>query len=937
MIDDLTKLPILNHSYYNVIRRDRNNNGGGILVFIRKEYKLVRTLTSSDYELLSFQLTINDTNINFIISYKPPNINDLLFIDFIESFLLNFDLNEPIFIFGDLNLDLLSNKGDTLRSFMNDYNFSNSVSEPTRIAFFKHRISKEVIMSSTLIDVCLSNNILPCSSKVIGCPFSDHKFVTTTINTPSIKSEASSVLGRNLNEINTRLILEEINKMNLRELNEIVDTDLRWINIKNKLLSIIDAIAPIKKINTATNKNRFPWIDNELTDFKKKRDYAYSLASKSKLANDWFNYKKLRNMFQKQSRAKLIEFFSRKKSNDFNDSKKFWKFYKNHVKTKSDTGDNNIDSIIHQDKIITNDDELCEVFNMFFTSIAPASKLSQDDCHRFIYHHFRDMKNQFIKNVSEFSFREVNEKAVLDSLNELSASSSPGASNIPTKIILLAKDKLIPLLTILFNDIIISSCIPTEWKSAVVTPLYKSKGVKHDLNNYRGISVIPPIAKLFEKIISKQITAHFENSNLFFDGQHGFRSGHSCETALHEIISSLNENQNKRLVNLLLFIDFRKAFDTVDAELLLLKLFHYGFSNSALKLVQNYFIDRYQITKLKSSRSKQQKLQLGVPQGSILGPVFFLIFINDLAYFITQIIIKLFADDTTFIIADVSIDNCLTKFKHAVLLLVDWCEHNRLDINWSKTYAMLNCKNDTSTVTEIQISDAIVIKVVDKFKLLGVTIDNKLNFLSYVADISLKINRKIHCIKRLFFLATSVKLQFFKSFILPYFDYCLTLSIYYSKEALQKLSNLYYNYLFKLFKFQLNNMEAVSINNFLKRFNLFSFQHRIFYRISMFSINSKKLISKLEQNTNRNIPYMLRNKDHLTVTQTNLKEGKKTLQYFFSKFLNTFYINHLNLKFSIFKNFVLSNLDLFFEHFVSIFPNFQLRVNIFIVNLINSK
>ena len=152
----------------------------------------------------------------------------------------------------------------------------------------------------------------------------------------------------------------------------------------------------------------------------------------------------------------------------------------------------------------------------------------------------------------------------------------------------------------------------SEWKCAVVTLLFKNKGDKSDPNNYRGISVLSPITKLFEKIIAKQISSFFENNKILFEGQHGFRHGRSCETALHEIISKLNENQNKRLVNLLLFIDFKKAFDTVDTDLLILKSFHYGFSNSALDLVKNYFNDRYQITKIGNTFSDKLSIDLGV-------------------------------------------------------------------------------------------------------------------------------------------------------------------------------------------------------------------------------------------------------------------------------------------------------------------------------------
>ena len=730
-----------------------------------------------------------------------------------------------------------------------------------------------------------------------------------------------------------------MNNLNFDELPQSTDVNAQWNTLKTSILNIIDSIAPIKPRSNTIKRNNTPWIDYELTEIKKKRDNAYLIASKTKCANDWFEYKELRNLYQKQSRLKLISFFSKKSINDFNNTNKFWKFYKNYIKTKSDSSSNNIDCITLDNVKYTDDKDISEIFNMFFTTISSNSKSSKPECIRFIYHHFKNMKQNIksFNNSTAFSFNKVNEDDVLHYLKQISPDSSPGISNIPTKVILGAKLKLIPVLTSLFNQCMSSASIPNEWKCAVVTPLYKQKGDATDPNNYRGISIIPPTAKLFEKIIAKQISDYFENNCIFYSGQHGFRKGMSCESALHEILSKINENQSKRLVNLLLFNDFRKAFDTVDADLLIFKLFQYGFDNHSLGLIKNYFNDRHQIVKIRNQTySSQADIALGVPQGSILGPLFFLIFINDLAYYITLIIIKLFADDTTFIIAEYDIASCISKFKKAVLLLVEWCDHNRLDINWTKTFALLHNIKDADKVDKIVVNDNITITVVDKFKLLGVTIDEKLNFEQHVSELALKINRKLHSIKRLFYLSTNVKLQFFKTFILPYFDYCLSLAIYYSKDALQKLCNLYYKVLIKLFKFQIDNMEVDWLNAYLKRFNLFSFQHRLFYRLSLFSFTSK-IKNNLRLNSDRNINYNLRNKNFFTTTSTELNIGKKTAEYFFSRFLNGLYVNQLQVKFISFKTYVLNNLSIFYDHFIFLFPQFDLKIKIFLTKDVSKK
>ncbi len=135
----------------------------------------------------------------------------------------------------------------------------------------------------------------------------------------------------------------------------------------------------------------------------------------------------------------------------------------------------------------------------------------------------------------------------------------------------------------MFNICIQQQSIPIEWKIAVVTPLFKNKGNKNDMNNYRGISVLPVLEKIFEKILASQIVEHLEKNKILFEGQHGFRPDHSCETALYELISDLVKANDKKMISLLLFMVFKKALDLVDSKILLRKLGHLGFDNNSLK------------------------------------------------------------------------------------------------------------------------------------------------------------------------------------------------------------------------------------------------------------------------------------------------------------------------------------------------------------------
>jgi hypothetical protein len=442
-------------------------------------------------------------------------------------------------------------------------------------------------------------------------------------------------------------------------------------------------------------------------------------------------------------------------------------------------------------------------------------------------------------------------------------------------------------------------------------------------------------------MLAMQIIEYVNKEKILFDGQHGFRNNHSCETALHELITDMNKIRSNREIGMFLFIDFRKAFDLVDSKILMLKLKKYGFDQQAIQLISNYFENRTQMVKLDNVLSSTQPIKLSVPQGSVLGPLFFLLFINDLAKYLKSINCKLFADDTTLYKSSKDLNNLISSVKESINDLINWCNYNKVDINWSKTYCMFINKTRNVTPSVIEIDNR-RIEVVSSFRLLGVIIDDKLNFLNNCRELCNNVNKRLYSIKKIFYLPFSVKVQFFKTFILPYFDYCSTLLIYFPKESIQKLANAYNQSIFKLLGFKSRISQSNDFNkfnNFLEKYNLANFQHRIINQLMIFihkilrSDNSPTNLKKsFEYNCDLNKRYELRNLNELRTPRiSNLNNyGELTFNFFFSKMINRFCVKDLDLDFGFFRLRTKNNINLIFNEFIKIFIKFDLNYNIYI-------
>jgi len=493
-------------------------------------------------------------------------------------------------------------------------------------------------------------------STIIPCPFSNHEFILATLNFDTNCSNiSSSINARVLNNKSLDHIQRELDATNFDIAKQFIDIDERWAVIKRIITSVVDKIAPVKKFRLKKRDNH-PWVDTELHYHIAVRDKLHEIAVRSETigseknrsnSNEWISFRAQRSLTQRLFRSKMTEYFRDKCCASFKSSKKYWSSYKSFIKTKKSSSAQSISGLNIKGTVYHERSQIADTFNQHFANLGLADRSSLLDSRMSINDNFLQYKRENILIVeNSFQFNETNAAEIAEWIKQLDSTSSAGISGIPTKVIKHCATQLSSILADLFNHCLKTCTFPAEFKSAIVNPLFKGKGDATLVDDYRGICCLPPIAKVFERILNRQFVHYFEANNLFCSNQHGFRASHSCETALLSVIDHWKSAIENKKINLALFVDFKKAFDLVNHDLLFLKLFHYGFDNNSLALIRNYFQNRSQVTKIDSYFSSPADILLGAPQGSALSGTWFDIFINDLS-FSCKLYSVLFADDTT--------------------------------------------------------------------------------------------------------------------------------------------------------------------------------------------------------------------------------------------------------------------------------------------------
>ena len=723
------------------------SSAGGTGIYISNDVnsKIRNDLSLSLYKSKCLESTFveispdNKSNIIVGCIYKHPSFSiDEFNLNYLAPFLdkLNKE-GKKIVLMGDFNINLL-NEGNN--NSVNDFidTLTNhlilpTISLPTRVT----------VNTQTLIDnIFISPFDHEIYSGNLTVGISDHLPQFLILKTAHHITNNSETFYRDWNSFNQDAFILDFFEndwniiLNLKE----NDPDTSFKNFYDKISTLINLHAPLKKLSRKQKLNKVkPWITKGIKKSINHRNKLLNLFIKSKIPQSkeqYYNeYKNYRNNIVNLIRISKSNHYKHFFNTNINNSKNIWKGINELINLQDKNNVSNITLNINN-KTETDPSITSNIFNNYFTTVA--DKIRNTIPKTIIKF------NQFLKNSpnNSFFFNPISEYEVLKTIKSLDPNKASGPNSIPNKILNLLLIDISDILTKIFNLSFQTGKFISLLKNVKVIPIFKNKGSAFDVSNFRPISLLSNIDKIFEKLVHSRVTSFLNANNLIFNKQFGFRSKHSTTHTLITITERIRTALDKGEFSCGVFIDLQKAFDTVDHQILLTKLKHYGVRGITNKWFESYLSNRRQSVFISGHYSEYKILKHGVPQGSVLGPLLFLLYINDLPNAILNSESFLFADDTGLLFSDKNPKVIESKINLDLRTLISWLNSNMISLNATKTEVIL-FRNPQKTVNHnicIKLNGK-PLNFTSSVKYLGITLDEHLSWKNHYDSLSIKLNK----------------------------------------------------------------------------------------------------------------------------------------------------------------------------------------------------
>lgn len=749
------------HSYREVMK------GGGVSIFVKDglKYDIIQELNISNNTIECVAVSIiypNSTNkLNILGIYRPPKGNIKDFSNLLQDLISQNSLStHDSVIAGDMNIDLPTEAfSEDTKYFMNMLStlfYRPIITKPTRF-------DEERNTSSCLDHIWINTPNTPASG-LLYCDITDHLPVFCRLNVPyHSKDKYVKITFRNMSYTN---------KLKFRNMIQSTDWDAHLGNLMEthervlKYIEIVDnyfnTCFPLMTKQIGTTRLTKPWLTSGLQKSIETKHDLHRRVQRSRY--DLNAYKRFDNLLKSLIRKSRLDYYKILFENSKDDIKKTWAIINSTIRPGKKLS--NILKLHYNNETITDPKQIAEALNSHFAGVGHVLNNALPSRPR----------NAFVKYLSP----PIQHSLFLEPCNQMEVrkvihnmkNTKGGKNTIPSRLIKDNSEYLSYPISLIFNNMVTSGHYPDILKIACVTALFKA-GEKQDPNNYRPISSLSVLNKILERLLFTRIYTFCENNNIFTPNQFGFRQGISTSDAVNELLSNIYSSINKNNYFGAIFLDLSKAFDTVPHDILLRKLENYGIRGIANSLLSSYLSNRKQFVHHNGDSSSYRNVTMGVPQGSILGPLLFLLYINDLPSVTSKLDSILFADDTTLYSSSSDINRLCSDMSSDLLQVKEWLLANRLTLNANKTYYIIfGLKKVPENVTVSVDGHALERKKSGKF--LGVILDEKLTFKEHIEFVTQKISRLcglLYKLKETF--PPEVLKKLYQSLIYPYLNYCV--------------------------------------------------------------------------------------------------------------------------------------------------------------------